>query len=224
MLVMFLSSDVSQSKLPENTDASIVCLVPLQLVVVPHLYKYRYILPHLREKNSLTSRLKIRALPEIWRRKKTNFSFSYSPVVTRRWTSWSDFSHSEKWQVGQWADLTLIGLQIGKWLPLSLVKCKNNFVLFFIHPVLGQLRIPYCFDTVWNNEKWLPRLLANDQAVFRIICVIGPPLLAATARCNSSLPPKEHYQRHKGPKALSTLTHSTPLVQSRSMYHFWQFL
>ena len=65
MLVMFLSSDVSQSKLPENTDASIVCLVPLQLVVVPHLYKYRYILPHMREKKSLTSSLKIRALPEI---------------------------------------------------------------------------------------------------------------------------------------------------------------
>ena len=58
MLVMFLSSDVSQSKLPENTDASIVCLVPLQLVVVPHLYKYRYILPHMREKKVFNIKFK----------------------------------------------------------------------------------------------------------------------------------------------------------------------
>ena len=31
----------------------------------------------------------------------------------------------------------------------------------------------------------------------------------------------EHYQRHNGPKALNTLTHSTPFVQSRGFNKLW---
>ena len=31
----------------------------------------------------------------------------------------------------------------------------------------------------------------------------------------------EHYQRHNGAEALSTLTHSTPFVQSRSFNTLW---
>ena len=31
---------------------------------------------------------------------------------------------------------------------------------------------------------------------------------------------KKHCQRYKGPKALSTVTHSTPLIQSRSFTRF----
>ena len=35
---------------------------------------------------------------------------------------------------------------------------------------------------------------------------------------------KKHCQRHNGPKALSTLTHSTPLVQSRNFNIFFLHL
>ena len=34
---------------------------------------------------------------------------------------------------------------------------------------------------------------------------------------------RKHCQRHNGPKALSTLTHSTPLVQSRNINKLWNF-
>ena len=52
--------------------------------------------------------------------------------------------------------------------------------------------------------------LAGDKILLLEIlfpCALGPLV--------------KHYQRHSGPKTLSTLTHSTPLVQSRSFNKPW---
>ena len=76
---------------PENTDPPIIRLVPLKLVVIPNLQKTFFWF----FKTSFTQTFHT----------SQNFWFSDSPVVTRRWTSWSDFSHSEKGQVSlSWFD------------------------------------------------------------------------------------------------------------------------
>ena len=73
------------------------------------------------------------------------------------------------------------------------------------------------------------RRIVNGLSVISVDLVLILPALkswqfAFSDPKNSSTMPHEifkHCQRHNGPKALSTLIHSTPLVQSRSFNKLW---